>query len=98
MNLIGSSSRHACARVASSDASSSGPPRHGRFSVCDRIASICRRSRGGIRPITLVSAWTDESSMPRIDPEAADCRPTAIATASSSSRSSGGRDPPARSW
>ena len=48
--------------------------------------------------MTLVSAWTEVSSMPLTAPDAAVRSPTAIATASSSSSSSGGSEPPARSW
>ena len=36
----------------------------------EEVASHYHR-RGGISPITLVNAWTDVSSMPAIDPEAA---------------------------
>ena len=64
MKWIGSASRQACASAVSSAGSSAGPPDHGSRSVCDRSASIWRRSRGGISPITLVSACTDVSSMP----------------------------------
>ena len=98
MKWIGSESRQAWASVLSSAGSMAGPPDHGSRSVCERSASICRRSRGGISAITLDSACTDVSSMPGVPPAAEDWRLTAIATASSSSSSSGGSWPPARSW
>ena len=84
--------------MVSTVASTVGPSPQTKFSVWERSASIWRRSRGGISAMTLVSAWTEVSSMPLTAPDAAVRSPTAIATASSSSRSSGGSEPPARSW
>ncbi len=61
------------------------------------IADTRRRRRAGRTCSSFTSARSDVSSIPSTDVRAAVRRPTAIATASSSSRSSGGIAVPARS-
>ncbi len=61
-------------------------------------ASIRRRSRDGITWTTLLSARTEDSSIPITVPAwMAEWSPTPMATASSSSRSRGGSTAPAAS-
>jgi hypothetical protein len=78
--------------------STAGPPVHDAATVAVRNASTRRRSRGGITGTTLASARTDASATPATPLCAAACRPTANATASSSSSTSGGIAAPAASW
>ncbi|CDR10904.1 predicted protein [Streptomyces iranensis] len=66
--------------------------------VIARSASTRRRSRLGITCTTLASTRTEDSAMPSTAPSAAVCNPTARATASSSSITSGGSTAPAASW
>ena len=72
------------------------PQAAGTVTACN--ASTRRRRRWGMTWTTFVSARTDASAMPLTDECVADRSPTARATASSSSSTSGGRETPWVSW